>query len=131
MEFYIKVGKPFASSYHYHCFAWFFNYLSLSRISSLAWCLILIIFHMLLCCEDDLRFLCKKPPENNSKYHLSLDNWYFIMWYRYWSSLHWLLLVIALSLAQKNVFVLTPVVFRESCVSTWFCWTCFVLFPCR
>jgi hypothetical protein len=43
VAFYIKVGKPFASSYPNHWFAWLLNYLSISRIFSLAWCLILIL----------------------------------------------------------------------------------------
>jgi hypothetical protein len=81
MEFYIKVGKSFASSYPNHCLAWLFNYLSLSRISSLAWYLILILFHMLLYFKDDLGFTYKLPPGNNSKYLLSLDNWHSIIWY--------------------------------------------------
>jgi hypothetical protein len=61
---------------------------------------------------------------------LSLGNWYSIIWYIYWSSLPLLLISIALSLT-KNVFVLTSIVFHDSCVSIWFCWTGFVFFPCR
>jgi hypothetical protein len=42
---------------------------------------------------------------NNSKYLLSMDNWYSIMWHiNYLSSLHWLLLLITLlSLAKKCI----------------------------
>jgi hypothetical protein len=84
VEFYIKVGKPFASSNPNHCFAWLFNYLSLSRISSLAWCLILILFICFFVVKMILDLCVKYHWEiNNSKYLLSLDNWYFIMWYIY------------------------------------------------
>jgi hypothetical protein len=57
MECYTKVVKPFASSYPNHCFVWLFNYLSLSRISSLAWCLILI-FSICFCVAKMILDLC-------------------------------------------------------------------------
>jgi hypothetical protein len=104
VEFYIKVGKPFASSYPNHCFAWLFNYLSLSRISSFAWCLILILFICFFVVKM-ISDLCVKyhRETNNSKYLLSMDKWYFIMWYIFWLSLHWLLLLITLPLTKKCI----------------------------
>ena len=33
--------------------------------------------HMLSCCEDDLGYHWNLPPGNNSKYLMSLDNWYY------------------------------------------------------
>jgi hypothetical protein len=84
VEFYIKLGKPFASSYPNHCFAWLFNHLSLSRISSLAWYLILILVICFFVVKMILDLCVKYHREiNNSKYLLSLDNWYFIMGYIY------------------------------------------------
>jgi hypothetical protein len=99
-----KLKNPFASSYPNHCFAWLFNYLSLSRISSWAWCLILILFICFFVVNMILDLCVKYHREiNNCKYLFSLENWCFIMWYIYWSSLHWLLLLITLYLAKKCI----------------------------
>jgi hypothetical protein len=78
-------------------------------------------FHIFFYCEDDIGFCVKYHQKiNNSKYLLSLDNWYFIMWYLYWSSLHWLLLLITLSLAKKCIF------FISHCLS-WLLWVHLIL----
>jgi hypothetical protein len=109
VEFYIKIGKAFASSYPNHCFAWLFNYLSLSRISSLAWCLILILVICFFAVKMILDLCVKYHREiNNFKYLLSLDNWYFIMWYIVWSSFYWLFLLITLSLAKECICFKSP-----------------------
>jgi hypothetical protein len=57
---------------------------------------------MLLFVKMILDLCVKYHRGNNSKYLLSMDNWYSIMWrINYLSSLHWLLLLISLSLAKK------------------------------
>jgi hypothetical protein len=38
---------------------------------------------MFLCCKGDLGSMCKVPPRNNSKYLVSMDNWFSIIWYIY------------------------------------------------
>ena len=54
--------------------------------------------------EDDVGYPCYLPPGIISKYFLSFDNWYSLMCGRnYWSSLHWFLLLFALSLAKDCV----------------------------
>jgi hypothetical protein len=103
VDFYIKVGKPFASSYPNHCFPWLFKYLSLSIISLFGWSLTLINFHMLICCEDDLGIMCNYhreiTPNTSCPWTIgTLSCGTYI-----WSSLHWLLLLIALSLAKNRI----------------------------
>jgi hypothetical protein len=103
VEFYIKVGKPFASSYPNHCFAWLFNYLSLSRISSLAWCLILILFIHFFVVKMILD-LCTigKLITLNTSYPWTIGTLSCGICI-YWSSLYLQLLLITLSLAKKCI----------------------------
>jgi hypothetical protein len=73
--------KLFASSYPNHCFAWLFNYLSLSIIYLFGWCLILILFYMFLYCEEDYKFMCKLSPgkRNPSFFHPFLYFWMILI----------------------------------------------------
>jgi hypothetical protein len=103
VECYIKVGKPFASSYPNHCFAWLFNYLSLSRISSLAWCLILIFCICFFVVKMILDLCVNYHPEITPNTFCLGQLVLYHLVHIYWSSLHWLLLLIALSLAKKYI----------------------------
>jgi hypothetical protein len=65
---------------------------------------LILIFSYASFCEDGLGLMCKLPSGDNYIYLLSMDNWYSIMWHIYYlSSLHWLLLLITLSLANKCI----------------------------
>jgi hypothetical protein len=66
---------------------------------------------------------------NTSKYLLSLDNWYFIMWYIYILIIFTLAITFNYLISCQGMYLfLIPIVFLGSCDSIWFCWTCFVLF---
>jgi hypothetical protein len=76
---------------------------------------------MLLCVKMILDLCVNYHRGNNSKYLLSMDNWYSIMWHiNYLSSLHWILLLIILSLAKKCIC------FISHCLP-WLLWFHFIL----
>jgi hypothetical protein len=129
VECYIQVGNPFSSSYPNHCFAWLFNYLSLSRISLLAWCLILIFS---ICF-----FVVKMILDLCVNYHREITPNTFCPWtIGTLSCGTYILIIFTLAIAFNCLiscqdFFLISVVLLDSCDSIWFCWTCFVLFLCR
>jgi hypothetical protein len=74
-----SLGNRLLQDYPFVFFACLLDLLKLPRILFYEWCLTPIFFNMFFRCEGDLEYIFKLPTENNSKYYLSLDNWYSFM----------------------------------------------------